>query len=492
MRQSVEAKTRGPILWYGDYADFGSFSGALSSGAREPTINFSLTADVHFSPAPNLTLSEFENYYVREERKGTIPQEVDIDLELIESENETKTHQLKITIGTEEIAFKRADKYWNFYINNKRITNKNFILDDAVNGGLIPKIIPVKDTESSSIRSKWKFVRSSERRNYFDDNEIKSSMVFRAFKRYFHGVSNDQKIITLLRGACVFDRKRLLSFLKNRFDDQSIFMDNLEKHKENLLAKAAEVVLLINAKKILSQSNQELVKSLSETRYIGPMRASAERYYRFKDLQVSELDPQGGNLVMLISSLSTSDLAKLKSWSLVNFGFEIDVVKLGDHYELKVKPDGSSDFINVSDMGFGFSQVLPIVVAIWDAQRLKPSNDSISAFSSLDLREEGRIFIIEQPELHLHPKMQHVLAVTIAKLAGNKEFNIKFIIETHSKTFIDGIGYALRNSFIYPDDVSVNVIEREEGCADESHRRESTYNEKGQLLNWPAGFFSPW
>jgi predicted ATPase len=81
---------------------------------------------------------------------------------------------------------------------------------------------------------------------------------------------------------------------------------------------------------------------------------------------------------------------------------------------------------NISDVGFGLSQVIPMLV---QAAVMNP----------------GNTLIIEQPELHLHPKAQNALAKVVADAARNGR---RFIIETHSEHFIRGLQVAISENTI--------------------------------------------
>lgn len=75
---------------------------------------------------------------------------------------------------------------------------------------------------------------------------------------------------------------------------------------------------------------------------------------------------------------------------------------------------GAADLVNMADVGFGVSQVLPVLVALLAA-------------------EPGRLVYIEQPELHLHPRAQQALA---AILAATAKRGVQVVVETHSSTLL--------------------------------------------------------
>ena len=74
------------------------------------------------------------------------------------------------------------------------------------------------------------------------------------------------------------------------------------------------------------------------------------------------------------------------------------------------KASGQADLVNIADVGFGVSQVLPVLVALLTA-------------------DEGQLVYVEQPELHLHPRAQYGLARLLAETARHGR---RLVVETHS------------------------------------------------------------
>lgn len=121
---------------------------------------------------------------------------------------------------------------------------------------------------------------------------------------------------------------------------------------------------------------------------------------------------------------------------------------------------------DLTHVGVGVSQVLPILIM------------------SL-LAEKGDVIILEQPELHLHPKVQTRLAdFFVAMNALGKQC----LIETHSEYLINRLRYFVaksENSKV-ADDTMIYFVEKEEG---HSKYRPVTINKYGVIEDWPDGFF---
>jgi predicted ATPase len=163
-------------------------------------------------------------------------------------------------------------------------------------------------------------------------------------------------------------------------------------------------------------------------------------------------DPEGGDLPM---QLMRTGANQKKAWEalrtqLVEFGvssglFENIEMKnlgqsLGAPFQLKVKVRGPSS--NIVDVGYGVSQILPILVRILNPYVLK-----------------GHIsfFLLQQPEVHLHPKAQAELSSLLTQLAA--QGNQSFIVETHSDNILDRARIEIRDGNIRPEDVSLIYLE---------------------------------
>ena len=140
------------------------------------------------------------------------------------------------------------------------------------------------------------------------------------------------------------------------------------------------------------------------------------------------------------------------------------------------------------DVGFGYTQILPILAIIW---KTLYKDFAITNYSRTTGRNQY-IVAIEQPELHLHPRLQGLFAsmlVTVIKEAKEQGRDIRFIIETHSEIIISRIGQMIATHEFSNEDINVFIFNAaNEGM--QNYIEKSYYSEDGQLINWPYGFFS--
>ena len=142
-----------------------------------------------------------------------------------------------------------------------------------------------------------------------------------------------------------------------------------------------------------------------------------------------------------------------------------DQGKLG--HELKVGFADSDIMQDLTHVGVGVSQVLPILVMCL-------------------LADEDSTLVFEQPELHLHPRVQTLLGDFFLSMAL---CNKQCIVETHSEYLIDRLRFRIASATDENELTNYAKIYFVEKPARSSTFREVVINEYGAILEWPDGFF---
>jgi len=134
---------------------------------------------------------------------------------------------------------------------------------------------------------------------------------------------------------------------------------------------------------------------------------------------------------------------------------------------LRLRSDSRSDFQRPQNVGFGLTQLFPVLVEVLAAQ-------------------PGDIVLVENPEVHLHPRAQQEIGTLLARVANS---GVQVILETHSDHVLNGVRLAVKgNRGITADCVAIHYLIR--AGADGSLQLASPkIDADGRLDSWPEGFF---
>ena len=182
-----------------------------------------------------------------------------------------------------------------------------------------------------------------------------------------------------------------------------------------------------------------------ETQSFAPTRSKPQRTY---DPLKEAVTPEGSDTPMRLMNIFRADKEawqKLKR-RLIEFGkasglfADISVRILGksagDPFQLQIKVKGPK--VNMMDVGYGVNQILPILERIFNAHR-------------------RTTFLMQQPEVHLHPRGQSELSSLLIDRIGQEKHN--FVIETHSDYMVDRARIEIMKERISPEDVSLIYLE---------------------------------
>ncbi len=125
---------------------------------------------------------------------------------------------------------------------------------------------------------------------------------------------------------------------------------------------------------------------------------------------------------------------------------------------------GAADVVNVADVGLGVSQTLPVLVALLAAR-------------------PGQLVYLEQPELHLHPRAQSVLAEVLADAAKR---GVRVVAETHSSLLLLGIQSLVAEGQLAPELVKLHWFQRRQDGSTEV--KSADLDQAGAFGEWPEDF----
>ena len=142
------------------------------------------------------------------------------------------------------------------------------------------------------------------------------------------------------------------------------------------------------------------------------------------------------------------------------------IVEGSNLYQVRVRKTSSSPLVLITDVGFGVSQVLPVLTLCFYVP-------------------EGSAIILEQPEIHLHPMVQAGLADVF--IDAVKKRSIQIILESHSEHLLTRLQRRMAEEEISSEDAALYFCERGDNPASQLIPLElDTY---GNIKNWPKDFF---
>jgi predicted ATPase len=234
----------------------------------------------------------------------------------------------------------------------------------------------------------------------------------------------------------------------------------------------------------LNLRHEKLFRSLY---YLGPLRTKTERLYSWTGIEPDGVGYSGENTVAALLAAKSRKInlgvkrklkkfevliaEKLKEMGLIE-GFKVNAISQQRHeFEVKIRTKGSRDWVDLPDVGFGISQVLPVIVECFYVPA-------------------GSIIIMEQPEIHLHPSAQAALADVIIDVINARENglnrNIQLIIETHSEHFLRRLQRRIADDTISKDKISAYFANTTSIPAKLEPLQVDNF---GNILNWPKDFF---
>jgi predicted ATPase len=209
--------------------------------------------------------------------------------------------------------------------------------------------------------------------------------------------------------------------------------------------------------------------------YIPAMRGSTDRIYsNFSDSFLNKLLIQFSNIKW---ENQDPEIKFMRYW--------LKEFKIAEDFKVERKEGAVSipyllidnEWVVLADLGYGFTQLLPIILQIIiKAKKNRQAKSYSHIIYAYDLA-----FLIEEPEANLHPNLQSLLADMF--IDASELFYIQFIIETHSEYLVRKLQYWTAKKVIKPEDTAINYF-------DKGKVKRITINEDGSLNNrFGPGFF---
>jgi len=226
-----------------------------------------------------------------------------------------------------------------------------------------------------------------------------------------------------------------------------------------------------------------LEQKLQNVYYLGPLRAFPQRVYTWSGGQPLDMGEAGEAVVDALLAARQQDLKispgyrmwrlpleqyiaqRLQKLGLIH-GFRVVPVAEGSrHFEVRVQKSPKAPEVLITDVGFGVSQILPVLVLCFYVP-------------------EGSTVILEQPEIHLHPSVQAGLADVF--IDAWKSRNVQVIVESHSEHLLRRLQRRIAEEALSEDNVGLYFCSAEDGVSSLDALEVDLF---GNISNWPQDFF---
>ncbi|SDX39496.1 Protein of unknown function [Hymenobacter psychrophilus] len=278
---------------------------------------------------------------------------------------------------------------------------------------------------------------------------------------------------------------------KNNYNKYYLIVNGVEKLINNSIGDPIKFygfphnILSNNNKLVWAMPELErfFEHSFIETFYLGPLREYPSRLYIWGGEKPGNIGNRGaGAVAAILSSKNTKPNINmgsgqpmhtleqhvaywLKELGLIH-SFEVrPIAPNRKEYEVRIKRTAESAEVFLTDVGFGVSQLLPVLVLLFYVP-------------------EGSTIILEQPEIHLHPAVQAGLADVF--IDAIKRRNVQIILESHSEHLLQRLQRRLAEEALPTDQVKLYFTDFV-GAA--STLTPLDLDEYGNIRNWPKNFF---
>lgn len=232
---------------------------------------------------------------------------------------------------------------------------------------------------------------------------------------------------------------------------------------------------------IFTQVKKNINDTYQALTNIGPVRAIPSRIQQFTGERPFTVGAEGEDALKILylsqynHTFPSSLQESVNAW-LASYNYRFQWKMLDENIGQVILTDMRTNLpVNLKDVGFGISQVLPIVIQVHAAP-------------------QHSIILIEQPEIHLHSRAQAELAdLFIQAVASDGAIRKRLLIETHSETLLLRLRrrlaeHALNREATFgiaADDIAMYFIENENG---QSVAHRIYLNEQGEFVDMPEGF----
>lgn len=257
--------------------------------------------------------------------------------------------------------------------------------------------------------------------------------------------------------------------LRAGLEDRTIVKDAPFKIKGNSISCYDDVQTLIAYSQVSEIIRQRIKDYKYQMNFISSYRLKGERIYLEEDLENGKIQTSGKGFVNQLLHWRESNRgnyeALVNAMRSMGLLYDIEPERIGGgQFRVGVSVHKESPLASLSDVGFGISQLLPVVVG------------------DIELGEGSTLFTA-QPEIHLHPNAQANFAdYMINQLTHGKNY----VVETHSEYLLNRIRLAIVKGALSEKDVRIYYLSQEK---DSTKVYPVRFTKDGQITGAPKDFF---
>ena len=216
--------------------------------------------------------------------------------------------------------------------------------------------------------------------------------------------------------------------------------------------------------------------------YLGPIRAAPQRQYDWNEMLPESVGQTGNRMIdaLLVSRANQQKTfhkgagipieTRISEWlQEMDLAYSFSLERTGGRqnpkYDFRIQKSANSAKVTLADMGYGLSQFLPVLVNCYYVP-------------------EGSTLILEQPGIHLHPKVQSQLADLLIEVVTKRKLQI--LVESHSEHLLTRLQLGIAEQKITANETTLYFCENENGV---STIKSLEVDELGNITNWPPNFF---
>ena len=234
--------------------------------------------------------------------------------------------------------------------------------------------------------------------------------------------------------------------------------------------------------KFLRKFSSAFEELFSHVYYLGPTRVHPRRLYHWDGRHPDDTGQWGNEAIDALLSARVNKLTiqheekempiedRISEWLremdlAYSFLLERTGPRGGKNYDVRIRKTSSSPPVTLVDMGYGLAQFLPVIVLCYYAPM-------------------GSTLILEQPGIHLHPKVQSQLADLLIEVITERKLQI--LVESHSEHLLNRLQRRIAEEEISADQTALYFCRNDEGVSTIDRLK---MDEFGNITNWPPKFF---